>query len=122
MEIDWFKESRPGTASLYPTNITLNAEASFFFKKAYRVMVGKKESFLALRPISKDEADRWDLDEDLLYKINVHQSYARISSTPLMKQISEALGLEIGDGPCKYRAFYDEESGMLLVDLSKEVV
>ncbi|MCR5079233.1 MAG: hypothetical protein K6B65_04895 [Bacilli bacterium] len=122
MPITWFSlKEKVGTASFYGTNITLNTIASIPFADAYRVQVGLDESGnVVIQPLSKDRVIRGDLDEYAIQTIAVKKTYSRISSTPLMKQVGEALGIELSDSPKKYETTWDEKENILTIHTGKE--
>lgn len=120
MDITWFKVKKGGMASLYATNITLNVEASSAFSNAAAVLVGMNGGKLVLKPLKKAEAERGDLDGAAVYKIAIHSSYARVSSTELMKEVTARSGITLSGSPRKFPAEYDEKDGVLLIDLLQE--
>ena len=124
MAITWFSaKEKNGTASFYSTNITLNIVASVPFEYAYRVQVGMDDDKnIVIQPLSKDRVERGDLDEYAIQKIAVKKTYARISSTSLMKAIGNALGVEFSDVPAKYLTKWDEVENILTIYTSKGVI
>lgn len=122
MNIVWFNaKEREGLASLYASNITLNTVASIPFEYAYRVQVGMDEhGNIVIQPLSKERVTRGDLDEYAIQKIAIKKSYARISSTDIMKKIGEALGLTLGDSPLKFKTQWDEKENILTICTGKE--
>ncbi|MCR5491786.1 MAG: hypothetical protein K6F32_06640 [Bacilli bacterium] len=114
--IKWFNErEKDGSASLYTTNLTLNATAAIPFENAYRVMVGVDGRDLVLRPLDKALVDRGTFDSAALYPIASHKSYARISSTSLMCMIAEELGITLTSQPTRFTARWDKENGFLRI-------
>ena len=117
MPIQWFStEEKVGTASFYSTNITLNTIASVPFEYAYRVQVGMDEDGnVVIRPLTKEKVQSGDLDEYTIQQISIKKTYSRISSTTLMKKISEALNIELSDKPNKFETTWDEVKNILTI-------
>ena len=124
MAVKWFSaREKNGTASFYNSNLTLNIVASVPFEYAYRVQVGiDDDKNIVIQPLSKERVERGDLDEYAIQKISVKKTYARISSTSLMKSIGEALGVEFTDSPMKYLTQWDEVENILTILTSKGVI
>ena len=124
MPIKWFSaKEKSGTASFYSTNITLNIVASVPFEYAYRVQVGIDDNDnIVIQPLSKDRVERGDLDEYAIQKIAIKKTYARISSTSLMKSIGNALGVEFSETPKKYLTHWDEVENILTILTSKGTI
>lgn len=118
VEINWIKTQNGGFVSLYNTNITLGSAFSSIFETAYRVLVGISEQLLVIKPLSKAEAERGDLETES-YKIMSHRSYSRISSTSLMTEVAKAFGLDYTHQPLRFKAEFDEKEGLLLIDIGK---
>lgn len=117
MKITWLNaKEREGLASLYNTNITLNTVASIPFEYAYRVQVGiDEQGNVVIQPLSKERVTRGDLDEYAIQKIALKKSYARISSTDIMKKIDNALQLHLSESPQKYQTEWDEKENILTI-------
>ena len=91
MAIEWFSsDAKNGAASFYSTNITLNTIASVPLESAYRIQVG--------------------LDESKNVK-----TYARISSTDLMRKVAKALGIVLDEKPIKYGTTWDVKENILTI-------
>ena len=121
MPIQWFSsKEKLGTASLYNTNITLNTIASVPFEYAYRVQVGLDEKGnIVIRPLTKEKVQSGDLDEYTILQISVKKTYSRISSTTLMRNISEALKLALSERPVKFETTWDEVKNILTIHTGK---
>lgn len=117
MAIKWLNvREKEGVASFYSTNITLNTVASTPFEYAYRVQVGfDDDKNVVVMPVNKDNVLRGDMDEYGLLKISVKKTYARISSTEIMKQIAEELNLLFDEQPIKYRTMWDDNENVLII-------
>lgn len=123
MNIKWFSsKEKIGSASFYNTNITLNTIASVPFEYAYRVQVGLDEkNNIVIQPLPKDKVMRGDLDEYTIYQIAIKKTYSRISSTSLMKKISEAIGIEFSSEPTKFDTIWDDNENVLIIKTEKGV-
>ena len=121
--IKWFNvKDRTGVAKLYATNTTLNTTAMFPFDSAYRVQVGMdEEKNVIIKPENKEVVESGILDECCLLKIEFHKSFARISSSQLMKQISKELNIELGKNPIQFETKWDSVENILIIDTRKEV-
>ena len=116
--IKWFDaKERNGTASLYSSNITLNTVAMYPLDYAFRVLVGiddKKQ--IIIKPVSKNEVESGELDESRLLKLEIHKSFARISSSLLMRQIAEELNLELSKVAIRYETSWDDKENVLVIN------
>ena len=117
--IKWFNvKDRNGVASFYANNITLNTTAMDPFGFAYRVQVGTNENDeLIIKPLTKDVVESGVLDECCLLKLELHKSFARISSTLLLKQIAEQYGLELSKTPIQFGTKWDSVENVLIIDM-----
>lgn len=115
--IKWFNaKERNGVASLYATNITLNTTAMYPLDFAYKVQVGVDDNDnIIVKPLSKDVVESGVLDEYSLLKIEFHKSFARISSSVLMKQIAESLNLNLGKSPLQFKTQWDSKENILII-------
>ena len=122
MPIKWLNvASKEGTASLYATNITLNTVASVPLEYAYRVQIGFDDNDnVVIQPLTKEKVIRGDLDEYSLLKISQKKTYSRISSTRIMEQIAEHLGIVLDNEPKKYTTIWDDNENVLVIQTGKE--
>ena len=115
--IKWFNvKAKNGVASLYNNNITLNTTAMYPFEDAHRVQVGLgDDGNIVIQPLTKAVVESGDLDESCLLKLERHKSFARISSTSLMKQISEVVGVTLSKTPVQYETSWDSVANVLTI-------
>ena len=115
--IKWFNvKAKNGVASLYSNNITLNTTAMYPFEDAHKVQVGLDDNGnIVVQPLSKAVVESGNLDESCLLKLERHKSFARISSTSLMKQIGETLGVTLSKVPVQYETSWDPEENVLTI-------
>ena len=115
--IKWFNvKAKNGVASLYSNNITLNTTAMYPFEDAYKVQVGLDDNNnIVVQPLTKTVVESGDLDESCLLKLERNKSFARISSTSLMKQIGEALNLNLSKVPVQFETNWDPEANVLTI-------
>ena len=115
--IKWFNvKDRCGVASLYNNNITLNTTAMYPLDFAYKVQVGiDEEGRIIIKPLNKEVVESGVLDECCLLKLEMHKSFARISSTLLMKQISEELNLQLSKTPIQFETKWDSVENVLII-------
>ena len=109
-------------ATLYENNITLNQAAAAYFQDVRWVMIGLDHDAkrLAIKPITKREIDLKLVALEQLHKISLGKGYARISNKQTMEEISRLI-----DQPLhaqKYDGVYDEQEGLLIVDLNGEAM
>jgi hypothetical protein len=118
--IKWFNvKAKNGVASLYSNNITLNTTAMYPFEDAYKVQVGLDEkNNIVIQPLIKSVVESGDLDESCLLKLERNKSFARISSTTLMKQIGEVIGETLSKTPIQYETSWDSEANVLTILVS----
>ena len=89
------------------------------FDIAHKVQVGLTEDGnIVIQPLTKAFIETGNLDESCLLKIERHKSFARISSVTLMKQISEALNIELSKNPVQFETSWDSEENILTVLVS----
>ena len=119
--IKWFNvKAKNGVASLYANNITLNTTAMYPFEDAHRVQVGLDDNGnIVIQPLSKSVVEKGDLDESCLLKLERHKSFARISSTSLMRQIGEALQISFSKTPVQFETSWDPVKNVLTVLISE---
>ena len=117
--IKWFNaKERNGMASLYSNNITLNTVAMYPLDYAFRVLVGLDDNNnIVIKPCSKNEVESGTLDESRLLKLEIHKSFARISSSLLMRQIAEELNLELSKVAIRYETTWDDNENILTVNI-----
>ena len=117
--IKWFDaKERHGSASLYSNNITLNTTAMYPLDYAFRVLVGVEDNkSIVIKPVSKNEVESGALDESRLLKLERHKSFARISSSVLMRQISEELKLELSKTALKFETSWDDKENVLVINI-----
>ena len=117
--IKWFDaKERNGSASLYSNNITLNTTAMYPLDYAFRVLVGLTDDRnIVIKPVSKNEVESGTLDESRLLKLERHKSFARISSSILMRQISEVLNLELSKSAIKFETSWDDNENVLVINI-----
>ena len=115
--IKWFNvKAKNGVASLYSNNITLNTTAMYPFEDAYKVQVGLDDNGnIVIQPLTKAVVESGDLDESCLLKLERNKSFARISSTSLMKQIGEVLKLNLSKVPVQFETSWDPEANVLTI-------
>ena len=116
--IKWFNvKERNGVASLYSNNITLNTTAMYPLDFAYKVQVGiDDDKSILIKPLTKDVVESGVLDECCLLKLETHKSFARISSTLLMKQISEELDIVLSKSPIQFETKWDSVENVLVIN------
>ena len=117
--IKWFNaKERNGTASLYLNNITLNTVAMYPLDYAFRVLVGVDDNNnVVIKPVSKNEVESGELDESRLLKLEIHKSFARISSSLLMRQIAEECKLSLSKVAIRYETSWDDKENVLVINL-----
>ena len=117
--IKWFDaKERNGSATLYSNNITLNTTAMYPLDYAFRVLVGvRDDNNIVIKPVTKNEVESGTLDESRLLKLERHKSFARISSSVLMRQISEELKLELSKSATKFETSWDDDENVLVINI-----
>ena len=121
--VKWFNvKAKNGVASLYSNSITLNTTAMYPFEEAYRVQVGLDDNGnIVIQPLTKAVVESGDLDESCLLKLERNKSFARISSTPLMKQIGEAIGMELSKTAIQFETVWDAKENVLTILVNKVI-
>ena len=115
--VKWFNvKAKNGVASLYSNSITLNTTAMYPFEEAYRVQVGLDDNNnIVIQPLTRAVVESGELDESCLLKLERNKSFARISSTPLMKQIAEAIGIELSKNAVQFETVWDAKENVLTI-------
>ena len=115
--VKWFNvKAKNGVASLYSNSITLNTTAMYPFEEAYRVQVGLDDNNnIVIQPLTRAVVESGELDESCLLKLEKNKSFARISSTPLMKQIAEAIGIELSKNAVQFETMWDAKENVLTI-------
>ena len=117
--IKWFNvKDRSGVASLYNNNITLNTAAMSPLDFAYKVQVGLDDNRnIIIKPLSRDVVESGILDECCLLNLETHKSFARISSTLLLKQIGEELNLTLSKTAIRFETTWDSVENILIINI-----
>ena len=117
--IKWFNvKDRTGVATLYSNNITLNTAAMSPLDFAYKVQVGIDDNQnIIIKPLSRDVVESGALDECCLLNLEMHKSFARISSALLLKQISEVLNLTLSKTPIRFETNWDSVENILIINV-----
>ena len=117
--IKWFDvKEKNGTASLYSNNITLNTVAMYPLDYAFRILVGiQDDANIIIKPVSKNEVENGELDESRLLKLERRKSFARISSSLLMRQISDELKLTLSKVPVRFETYWDNSENVLVINV-----
>ena len=115
--VKWFNvKAKNGVASLYSNSITLNTTAMYPFEEAYRVQVGLDDNKnIVIQPLTRAVVESGNLDESCLLKLEKNKSFARISSTTLMKQIAEAIGIELSKNAVQFETMWDAKENILTI-------
>ena len=115
--VKWFNvKAKNGVASLYSNSITLNTTAMYPFEEAYRVQVGLDDNKnIVIQPLTRAVVESGELDESCLLKLEKNKSFARISSTTLMKQIAEAIGIELSKNAVQFETMWDAKENVLTI-------
>lgn len=122
--VEWFsKKDKNGFATIYPTNITINKNASTDIESSYACMLGvdKEEKLILLKPISKDDYDTGKYDKDSVFVLSGAKSYTRVSSTDFVNMIQGLFDLDFKKSPKRYEAEFNKKDEVLLIKLGKEV-
>ena len=123
--IEWFsKNEKKAVATIYPTNITINKVGVTMLDDAYAAMLGldSAEAKIAIQPISKDQYDEKSFPEENMFTLSGGKTYSRISSTEFVNRIGDFLSYNFKQAPKKYICHFDKQTGLLIIDLKKEVL
>jgi alpha-D-ribose 1-methylphosphonate 5-phosphate C-P lyase len=90
------------------------------FETAYRVQVGVDENQqIVIKPVTKETVESGTLDEYSLMKIEMHKSFARISSVALLKSLSEELRIPLSNSPVQFETKWDDQENVLIAATKK---
>ena len=85
---------------------------------AYKVQVGIDDNQnIIIKPLSRDVVESGILDECCLLNLEFHKSFARISSTQLLKQIAEEYHLTLSKTPLQFNTKWDSVENVLIIDI-----
>ena len=116
MNIVWFKDgSKPGLATLYESNITLNKAATKNFEGFDYVQLGidYQSKKIVIKPCKNGERNA--------FKISVAPSYSRITNKEFMKEIMKILDTSLTNA-LKYNAEWDDKENVLVINLKEKGV
>lgn len=119
------KKPNDGVATLCESNITLNKAASSHFDHAYNVLLGLDDQSkrVAVKPISKEDYDIGAIPAEKSHKITVRPSYARVCNKKFLKEVATLANLDLSENNSyKFVATWDNENGLLIIDLNKPEV
>ena len=125
MGVLWFNEKpKEGVATITLGQITLNKPAASFFESAYNIMLGidKEEKQVIIRPLTKAESLRRDIENTKKYRITVRYSYARVTNKAFVETIIKMFDLPLHEKESiKFPAIWDQKASLLKINL-KDVV
>lgn len=112
MNIVWFKDdTKPGQATFYDSNITLNKVAIKNMEDAEAVLLGidysTKQVFV--KPCKSETPNS--------FKISIAASYGRITNKEFMKEIMRIMDMTFTN-PLKVPTEWDKEDEMLIIKLN----
>lgn len=123
MSILWLnKDKKPGVATFTDKAITLNTGVIDALKDCTYVMIGidDKEDEVIIKPISINEIERAKIDINVLYKVSINRSYARITSKSVVEKVEETFkNCDVFNK--KFPTSYDEIKDLIHIYLNKEV-
>jgi len=111
MNITWFKDdSKPGQATFYDSNITLNKVAIKNFENYDSVCLGidYSEKQVVIKPCKTGTENS--------FKISIANSYGRITNKEFMKEIMKILDMTFTN-PLKLPTQWDAKEGILVINL-----
>lgn len=114
-----------GYVSIYEGHITFNKGLLKYFSNAYRVRlaVDKQEQKVHIYVVNKDYALSGELKEESLLNVSVSKTYARVCSRPVVNYLCNVFGLVINKQEFKrYKARYDNERKVIVIDMKEEMV
>jgi len=124
MEINWFNEKpKDCIITLAAGTITLNKPATVYFENAYSVMLGmdKQKKLIVIKPLTKADAMKHDIPENKKYRITVRSSYSRVTNKGFVDEIIDMSGINVLQESHKFKATWDKNEQLLIVDLKEEL-
>lgn len=124
MGIIWFDgEPKEIVVTISELNLTINKPGVQFFESANQIMLGFDEvkKLVFIKPLTKDEVLRGDIDEHMRYNISLTQSYGRIANKAFVTKLDKLFDLGLDEKGMKFKAHWIKNQNMLEVDL-KEVL
>src|SRR5574344_2609675 len=123
MSILWLnKDKKPGVATFTDKAITLNTSVIDALKDCNYVMIGidDKEDEVIIKPISLNDIERAKIDVNVLYKVSINRSYARITSKSAVEKVEQTFkNCDVFNK--KFPTSYDEIKDLIHIYLNKEV-
>jgi hypothetical protein len=122
MSILWLnKDKKPGVATFTDKAITLNTSVIDALKDCTYVMIGidDKEDEVIIKPISLNDIERAKIDVNVLYKVSINRSYARITSKSVVEKVEQTFkNCDVFNK--KFPTSYDEIKDLIHIYLNKE--
>lgn len=120
--IDWIKGNNFNMIVTVSQNyITLNNSATSKFSDYKWCMVGidKQKMELIIKPVSKNDIELHIYPLENLHKLNFGNGYVRISNKAMLSALEEIVSEPLNNN-VKYKAHYDENDDMLIVELDRK--
>lgn len=120
--IDWIKGTTYNMiVTVSSKYITLNNSAAARFSNYKWCMIGidKSKKKLCIKPISKNDIDLHLYPLENLHKLNFGNGYIRISSKAMLLALQEVVEQPL-DMNIKYKAYYNDNEDMLIVELDRK--
>lgn len=125
MEITWLSKKNKDTVTIYETNLTLNSNASKYFKDNACAAVGytEKEDKLIIKALDEQDVKSGKYDEDSMHQVSIKATYGRINGTDLIKNLTSFHKLDFKSKPNhKFQGVWDDSSKSLIIDLKEELL
>lgn len=120
---DWITgNAQVELVTLNENNITLNQNASNYFRDSKYVLVGLSDSLeLAIKPVTQRDLNLNLYPKENLHKISIGKTYAKVNNKALCDHIAQSMNKEL-EGQ-KIVGHYDELEQVFKIDLTyiKEV-
>lgn len=116
MNITWFKDGiKPGLATFYESNITLNKAASKYFEGYDFVLLGidYQNKCVVIKPSEESSENS--------FRISIANSYSRITNKEFMKEIMKILDTSLTNA-LKFSTEWEKSEGVLLINLKNKEV
>ena len=125
MEITWLSKKNKDTVTIYETNLTLNTNASKYFKDNSCAAVGytEKDDKLIIKALDEEDIKSGVYNEDSMHQVTIKATYGRINGTDLIKNLTSFHKLDFESKPNhKFQGVWDDSSKSLIIDLKEEIL
>ena len=108
-------------ATIYNGNITLNTPCLKYFVDAKWCLIGidRVDKKIAIKAVTNEELNKNKFMPEVLNKVSLGKSYARISNKNIVLEISKIVGKKCNGE--KFIVSFDEKENQIVIDLNNGI-